>query len=181
MSVTVIINLGNGLFLQNPEEDLAELYRLSADLEPKLDGGQAWSVLSDQLSSLNERVCQLRRRGQSSDTKQMKAHEEENSCENAWKEVKSETFSTTRETTADVVSTSGAEEVPLVEEKVSEEKTNQGCFWRRVIRFAIPFQLAVVALCCVACLMEPHCCDYVNNLNFSFAPQLRYIGGRPPV
>uniref|UniRef100_A0A1B6CNR0 KASH domain-containing protein n=1 Tax=Clastoptera arizonana TaxID=38151 RepID=A0A1B6CNR0_9HEMI len=51
----------------------------------------------------------------------------------------------------------------------------------RVMRTAVPFQMAIVAIFCVACLMEPHCCDTMNNLNFSLVPQLRYIRGPPPV
>ncbi|XP_023216383.1 uncharacterized protein LOC111618986 [Centruroides sculpturatus] len=53
-------------------------------------------------------------------------------------------------------------------------------FWR-IIRFAIPIQLALVLLYCLACLLEPRCCDLVNNLNFSLTPHLRYVRGPPPV
>ncbi|PSN46909.1 hypothetical protein C0J52_15276 [Blattella germanica] len=45
----------------------------------------------------------------------------------------------------------------------------------RVMRAALPFQMALVALFCVACLLEPHCCDAINNLNMSLTPQLRYV------
>jgi hypothetical protein len=51
----------------------------------------------------------------------------------------------------------------------------------RVMRAALPFQMASVALFCVACLLEPHCCDAINNLNLSLTPQLRYVRGPPPV
>ncbi|XP_021925824.1 nesprin-2-like isoform X1 [Zootermopsis nevadensis] len=51
----------------------------------------------------------------------------------------------------------------------------------RVMRAALPFQMAIVALFCVACLLEPHCCDAMNNLNLSLTPQLRYVRGPPPV
>lgn len=51
----------------------------------------------------------------------------------------------------------------------------------RVMRAALPFQMAIVALFCVACLLEPHCCDAINNLNLSLTPQLRYVRGPPPV
>lgn len=53
-------------------------------------------------------------------------------------------------------------------------------FWR-IIRFAIPIQFALVLLYCLACLLEPRCCDLVNNLNFSLTPHLRYVRGPPPV
>lgn len=59
------------------------------------------------------------------------------------------------------------------------EKRN-GWLWR-VIRAAFPFQLALMALFCIACLLEPHCCDSMNSLTISISPQLRYIRGPPPV
>lgn len=51
----------------------------------------------------------------------------------------------------------------------------------RILRAALPFQLAIVALFCAACLLEPHCCEASNTLNLSFTPQLRYVRGPPPV
>ncbi|XP_075226377.1 klarsicht isoform X2 [Lycorma delicatula] len=51
----------------------------------------------------------------------------------------------------------------------------------RVMRAALPFQMAIMALFCVACLLEPNCCDNINNLSFSLSPQLRYFDGPPPV
>ncbi|RZF37943.1 hypothetical protein LSTR_LSTR005443 [Laodelphax striatellus] len=51
----------------------------------------------------------------------------------------------------------------------------------RVMRAALPFQMAIMAIFCVACLLEPNCCDNINNLNLSFSPQLRYYNGPPPV
>lgn len=51
----------------------------------------------------------------------------------------------------------------------------------RVMRASLPFQLAIVAIFCVACLLEPHCCDRVNNFNWSLSPQLKYLRGPPPV
>lgn len=59
-------------------------------------------------------------------------------------------------------------------------KNSVGWLWR-VIRAALPFQMAILAIFCVACLLEPHCCDSMNNLNFSLTPQLRYMRGPPPV
>ncbi|XP_024938758.1 uncharacterized protein LOC107265729 isoform X2 [Cephus cinctus] len=55
-----------------------------------------------------------------------------------------------------------------------------GWIWR-VLRAALPFQLALVALFCAACLLEPHCCEAANTLNLSLTPQLRYVRGPPPV
>ncbi|XP_077522289.1 klarsicht isoform X2 [Amblyomma americanum] len=51
----------------------------------------------------------------------------------------------------------------------------------RVLKAALPVQVALVLLYCVACLLEPHCCDLLNNFHTSFGPQLRYTHGPPPV
>jgi len=51
----------------------------------------------------------------------------------------------------------------------------------RVLRASLPFQLALVLCFCVACLLEPHCCDNLNNLSMSLTPQLRYVRGPPPI
>ena len=56
----------------------------------------------------------------------------------------------------------------------------QSWVWR-ILRAALPFQLALVALFCAACLLEPHCCEAANTLNLSLTPQLRYVRGPPPV
>ncbi|EEC07580.1 hypothetical protein IscW_ISCW018627 [Ixodes scapularis] len=40
---------------------------------------------------------------------------------------------------------------------------------------ALPVQVALLLMYCVACLMEPHCCDLLNNFHASFGPQLRDI------
>ncbi|XP_034186987.1 klarsicht protein-like [Osmia lignaria lignaria] len=56
----------------------------------------------------------------------------------------------------------------------------QSWVWR-ILRAALPFQLALVALFCAACLLEPHCCEAANTLNLSLTLQLRYVRGPPPV
>ncbi|XP_037072325.1 uncharacterized protein LOC119093475 [Pollicipes pollicipes] len=56
----------------------------------------------------------------------------------------------------------------------------RGWLWR-VLRAALPFQLALMLCFCVACLLEPHCCDHLNNLSMSLTPQLRYMRGPPPI
>ncbi|XP_035210500.1 uncharacterized protein LOC118184882, partial [Stegodyphus dumicola] len=53
-------------------------------------------------------------------------------------------------------------------------------FWRS-LRAAVPIQFALVVLYCMSCLMEPRCCENVNNFDFSILPQLRYLQGPPPV
>ncbi|CAN7937429.1 unnamed protein product, partial [Ixodes hexagonus] len=44
----------------------------------------------------------------------------------------------------------------------------------RVLKAALPVQVALMLMYCVACLMEPHCCDLLNNFHASFGPQLRW-------
>ncbi|XP_022915528.1 klarsicht protein isoform X2 [Onthophagus taurus] len=51
---------------------------------------------------------------------------------------------------------------------------------RRVTRVSIPFQLALMAILCVACLLEPHCCDNMNTFSLSLTPHLHYVRGPPP-
>ncbi|XP_042143409.1 uncharacterized protein LOC8042354 [Ixodes scapularis] len=74
-------------------------------------------------------------------------------------------------------------DVPAAEE---EEKLPPGGssgsrrLWR-VLKAALPVQVALLLMYCVACLMEPHCCDLLNNFHASFGPQLRYTQGPPPV
>lgn len=53
-------------------------------------------------------------------------------------------------------------------------------WFKRVMRASIPFQVVIIALLCVACLLEPQCCDNMNNFAMSLSPQLRYIKGPPP-
>lgn len=65
--------------------------------------------------------------------------------------------------------------------KSVKPKSRGGSLIWRVIRAALPIQLAVVILFCFAYLFEPHCCDSLNNFNLSFTPQLRYFDGPPPV
>ncbi|KAH8027915.1 hypothetical protein HPB51_011145 [Rhipicephalus microplus] len=45
----------------------------------------------------------------------------------------------------------------------------------RVLKAALPVQVALVLLYCVACLLEPHCCDLLNNFHSPFGPQLRLL------
>ena len=54
-------------------------------------------------------------------------------------------------------------------------------FWRRVVRVAVPIQVALISLICVVCFLEPHCCEAVNNFSMSLTPHLRYVRGPPPI
>ncbi|XP_070064055.1 klarsicht protein isoform X8 [Drosophila virilis] len=59
-------------------------------------------------------------------------------------------------------------------------KKRRGWAWR-IARAAVPMQLALFTFFCAACMMQPNCCDNLNNLSMSFTPQLRYIRGPPPI
>ncbi|KAJ3639633.1 hypothetical protein Zmor_002979 [Zophobas morio] len=54
-------------------------------------------------------------------------------------------------------------------------------WFKRVMRASVPFQVVIITLLCVACLLEPQCCDNMNNFAMSLSPQLRYIKGPPPI
>lgn len=61
-----------------------------------------------------------------------------------------------------------------------DEKDPKKWAWR-LAKYAVPVQVALVALICAICCLEPNCCDAVNNFSMSFTPQLRYIKGPPPI
>lgn len=69
--------------------------------------------------------------------------------------------------------------------KPDDPDDNPGIFswlkFKRVVRASLPFQLALVALFCLAYLLQPRCCDNMNNFSMSLSPQLRYVRGPPPV
>lgn len=67
------------------------------------------------------------------------------------------------------------------DETVIEHADEKRTWGWRVARFAFPVQLALIALFCAACFIEPHCCDGVNNFSWSLTPHLRYVRGPPPV
>ncbi|KAL3289944.1 hypothetical protein HHI36_023327 [Cryptolaemus montrouzieri] len=54
-------------------------------------------------------------------------------------------------------------------------------WFRRAVRASIPFQLVLVTILCIAWLLEPQCCDNMNNYAWSLSPKLRYINGPPPI
>lgn len=62
----------------------------------------------------------------------------------------------------------------------NEKAPKRGWAWR-IARVAVPMQLALFTVYCAACMMQPNCCDNINNFSMSFAPQLRYIRGPPPI
>ncbi|XP_054733469.1 klarsicht protein isoform X2 [Anastrepha obliqua] len=60
-------------------------------------------------------------------------------------------------------------------------KSSHNSWAWRIAKAAVPMQLALITFLCAACLMQPNCCDNLNNLSMSFTPQLRYIRGPPPI
>ena len=60
-------------------------------------------------------------------------------------------------------------------------RTGRRGWARRVLRAALPFQLAMLLWLCAAYLLEPGCCDDLNYLARSLTPQLRYVSGPPPI
>lgn len=53
--------------------------------------------------------------------------------------------------------------------------------WWRFIRYAVPLQLALIAIFFATYGLEPSTCDSMNNFQNSFNPQLRYVRGPPPI
>ncbi|XP_014248959.1 uncharacterized protein LOC106666348 isoform X2 [Cimex lectularius] len=70
--------------------------------------------------------------------------------------------------------------LPRVDDESGTRGSRGWWFWR-ALRAGLPFQIAVMAIFCIACLLEPQCCDAMNNLSLSISPQLRYVRGPPPV
>lgn len=54
-------------------------------------------------------------------------------------------------------------------------------YWWRIVKAALPFHLALIALLLAACVMEPSCCNYLNTFGSSLVPKLSYLGGPPPI
>ncbi|XP_050335625.1 klarsicht protein isoform X2 [Bactrocera neohumeralis] len=65
-------------------------------------------------------------------------------------------------------------------DKKNDKLPHNSWAWR-IAKAAVPMQLALITFLCAACLMQPNCCDNLNNLSMSFTPQLRYIRGPPPI
>lgn len=62
-----------------------------------------------------------------------------------------------------------------------DDKMSPRKWARRVAKYALPFQVALIAIICAVCCLEPHCCDSLNSMSMSFTPQLRYVRGPPPI
>lgn len=67
------------------------------------------------------------------------------------------------------------------DETIVEDANEKRTWSWRFAKYVVPVQLALIALFCAACFIEPHCCDGVNNFAWSLSPHLRYVRGPPPV
>lgn len=68
---------------------------------------------------------------------------------------------------------------PEADSDEPEEEQSRG--WWRFLRYAVPIQLALLAIFFATYGLEPHSCDSMNNFQNSFNPQLRYVRGPPPI
>lgn len=67
------------------------------------------------------------------------------------------------------------------DETVVEDADEKRTWSWRFAKYAVPVQLALIALFCAACFIEPNCCDSTNSFAWSLSPHLRYVRGPPPV
>lgn len=83
--------------------------------------------------------------------------------------------------------------VPEQEESKISTKTNPGdpdsdpgsnakakSWFRRFFKASVAFQLVLLAFVCLSCVLEPSCCDYMNNYSWTLSPKLHYEA-RPPI
>ncbi|XP_045482564.1 uncharacterized protein LOC123686458 [Harmonia axyridis] len=62
-----------------------------------------------------------------------------------------------------------------------DDDAGKASWFKRAVRASVPFQLVLVTILCIAWLLEPQCCDNMNNYAWSLSPKLRYINGPPPI
>lgn len=65
-------------------------------------------------------------------------------------------------------------------DKIDPPHKSNSHLWR-ILKSALPFHFAIIVIACVVWLLEPNCCDNLNNLNLSGIPQLKYTEGPPPI
>lgn len=152
------------------EAQLAHVQALARQLEPAIADTEAWASISRNLNSTAAEFRLLQQEKARSSREHL--HRPPPSSVLAAESKKRVRFTTT----------AGEDESALVASR--REKSSKAparpLLWR-VVRAALPIQLAIVVLFCLACLLEPHCCDSLNNFSFSFSPQLRYVRGPPPI
>lgn len=158
------------------QKDLEELEESSGLLESRLKGGDAWTNIEQELRDLRRRIHRkdipqrtaspsVNRRSPSSRVEEDADDHFEDAIQQLCEDRDHSRSSTPKKKDA---ATS------------ISPKRNRSRFWR-IVKVAVPVQVALVLLYCLACYLEPSCCNTLNNFNFSLTPQLRYFGGRPPV
>lgn len=165
--------------LSERERRLAHLRRLARDLEASLHpNSQAWMAITKTLSSAESELKDLQKHCRDLVIKSAECLDQAKTSpqlrRRSWtKEAKGNR--TGRLERRGHCALSGRDGCGR-----SSSIGRRGWMWR-VVRAALPFQAALLLLFCVACLLEPNCCDHVNTLNLSLSPQLRYVHGPPPV
>lgn len=158
--------------LSERERRLAHLRRLARDLEASLSpDSQAWAAITKTLSS-----AEMELKGLQKHCRELVVRS-------------TETLDQTK-TSPQLRRRSWAKDSKVGRMSRSDRRVNgrdsgrgsgrRGWMWR-VVRAALPFQAALLLLFCVACLLEPNCCDTHNSLTMTLTPQLRYVHGPPPV
>lgn len=156
--------------LSERERRLANLRRLARDLEASLHpNSQAWASICKTLSSAEEELKGLQQHCRELVVRSSETLDQAKTSPQLRRRMWSKDNKVGKASRrANNVSGSG------------RNGNRRGWVWR-VVRAALPFQAALLLLFCVACLLEPNCCDHVNTLNLSLSPQLRYVHGPPPV
>lgn len=156
--------------LSERERRLANLRRLARDLEASLHpNSQAWAAICKTLSSAETELKDLQQHCRELVVRSSETLDQAKTSPQLRRRMWSKDYKVgkTNRRTGNV---SGS----------GRGGNRRGWVWR-VVRAALPFQAALLLLFCVACLLEPNCCDNVNTLNLSLSPQLRYVHGPPPV
>ncbi|KAK7066751.1 hypothetical protein SK128_005331, partial [Halocaridina rubra] len=158
--------------LSERERRLANLRRLARDLEASLSpDSQAWAAITKTLSN-----AEMELKGLQKHCRELVVRSTE-----TLDQTKASPQLRKRSWAKD----SKGSRLSRVDRRIASRDSGRGngrrgWMWR-VVRAALPFQAALLLLLCVACLLEPNCCDSHNNLTNTLTPQLRYVHGPPPV
>ncbi|XP_068217202.1 klarsicht protein [Palaemon carinicauda] len=158
--------------LSERERRLAHLRRLARDLEASLSpDSQAWLAITKTLSNAEMELKGLQKHCRDLVVRST--------------ETLDQTKTSPQLRRRSWVKDSKVSRMGRGDRRVSSRDSNRGYGRRgwvwRVVRAALPFQAALLLLFCVACLLEPNCCDTHNSLTMTLTPQLRYVHGPPPV
>lgn len=158
--------------LSERERRLANLRRLARDLEASLSpDSHAWASITNTLSNAEKELQGLQKHCRELVVRSTETLEKTKTSPQLRKRGWAKDSKVGR--------------LSRVDRRISSRESGRGngrrgWMWR-VVRAALPFQAALLLLFCVACLLEPNCCDTHNNLTNTLTPQLRYVHGPPPV